>query len=142
MSGSKPYLRKGKYLTPETMWEHFCAYKDEIKSNPMLVHDFVGKDGDSVERKKERPLTMEGYENYLADKNIIQDIGDYLSNNGGDYAEFISVVKRIKRVIRQDQIEGGMCMVYNPAITQRLNNLVEKTENKHEVSEIIIKREG
>jgi hypothetical protein len=34
-----------------------------------------------------------------------------------------------------------MAGIFNPSITQRLNNLVEKTENKHEVSEIKITRD-
>ena len=43
--------------------------------------------------------------------------------------------------IRNNQIEGGMAGIYNPSITQRLNGLVERTENKHEVSEIVVKKE-
>jgi hypothetical protein len=34
-----------------------------------------------------------------------------------------------------------MAGIFNASITQRLNNLVEKTENKHEVSEIKITRD-
>lgn len=142
MPQKKRLTGTNKYLTPAKMWDHFCDYRKDVKDNPKLVHDFVGKDGDSVERKKERPLTYEGFQNYLADQNIIKHIGDYFTNNGGAYKDFIPVCARIRSVIRQDQIEGGMCMVFNPSITQRLNNLVEKTENKHEVTEIIIKHES
>ena len=51
---------------------------------------------------------------------------------------FVPSVRVLRKTIRQDQIEGGMAGVYNPSITQRLNSLVEKTENKHEVNEIKI----
>jgi hypothetical protein len=35
-----------------------------------------------------------------------------------------------------------MAMIYNPSITQRLNRLIEVTENSHEVKEIVIKHES
>jgi hypothetical protein len=128
--------RKGKYHkyieTPEKMWEYFEAYKSTVKDRPILKHDFVGKDADEVERKLERPLTFEGFQNYLADNNIISDVTDYFDNRTKAYDDYVQVCARIKRTIRQDQIEGGMVGIYNPAITQRLNGLVEKTENKNE----------
>jgi hypothetical protein len=125
----------------ETMWAHFTRYIEEAKANPIKVHDFVGKDGHSVYREREKPLTLEGFENWCADQGIIKDLGDYFSNNEGKYTDFIDVCKRIRRRIRQDQIEGGMAGIYNPQITQRLNGLVEKTENVHDVREIIVKEE-
>ena len=133
---------KKKYLTPETLMQHFNAYREEVKADPFQVKDWVGGGGKEVTRLKEKPLTVEGFENYCAEHNIIQDLGEYFSNNEGRYADFIDVCKLIKRIIRQDQIEGGMAGVYHHNITQRLNGLVEKTENKHEVNEIIIKRES
>jgi hypothetical protein len=39
-------------------------------------------------------------------------------------------------MIRNDQIDGGMVGQYNPSITQRLNGLVEKTDNKNENTNI------
>lgn len=140
---TKPGGKNGtKYLTPKSIWQHFVDYKTDIKDNPKLKQDFVGKDANEVERKLERPLTFEGFENWLADKNVICDLGDYSANSDNKYQEFIPVMKRIRRVIREDQIEGGMIGNYNPNITQRINGLVEKTENKHEVSEIVIKHES
>jgi len=122
-------MPKNKYIeTPEKMWEYFLAYKDEVKKNPILVHDFVGKDGESVNRKKERPLTLEGFENYLFINNIITDVSDYFENKEDRYSQYIPICRTIKKIIRQDQIEGGMAGIYNPSITQRLNNLVERQE--------------
>lgn len=132
-------------ITPSEMWGLFVQYRDHIKSNPILKHDFVGKNGDSVERKLERPLTMDGFENFVAEVakgKLGKTLEHYFFNTNKAYESHAEVCKRIRRVIRQDQIEGGMAMIYNPSITQRLNGLVEKTENKHEVSEIIIKHES
>ena len=119
-----------KYIeNPEILWQLFEEYRDGTKNRPILVQDFVGKDGNEVDRKRERPLTFEGFENHCAAKGVIQDLGHYFANTGGKYESFRTICSRIKREIRQDQIEGGMAGIYNPSITQRLNNLVEKVQD-------------
>lgn len=119
--------------TPEIMWQHFENYRKWCAENPIKVHDFVGKDGDEVYRKKQRPLTYEGFCNYLENEGIIIDPVHYFINWEGRYGDFVGICSRIKRVIREDQISGGLAGIYNPSITQRLNNLVEKTEAKDTV---------
>lgn len=114
--------------TPEIMWQLFTEYKEAVKDKPIKVQDFVGKDAIEVDRKKERPLTMDGFQNFLDDKDIISDVTDYFENKEGRYTDFVRICSRIRRNIRQDQIEGGMAGIYNPSITQRLNGLAEKTE--------------
>lgn len=117
--------------SPETMWKLFQDYKDYIKAKPIEVGDWVGGMAIPVDRKKERPLTMEGFENYVADlPDMPMDLGHYFSNLNGAYEDFLAICSRIRRAIRQDQIEGGMAGIYNPSITQRLNGLVERSENK------------
>lgn len=124
-------MGKNKYIeNPEKMWEYFERYKKEVKQDVILVHDFVGKDAEEVYRRKERPLTLEGFENWCADNEIIEDLGHYFANTENRYENYRTICSRIKKVIRQDQIEGGMAGIYNPSITQRLNNLVERTEVK------------
>lgn len=124
-----PVGRPKSIESPEKMWEYFQSYQDSCKNNPIEVQDFVGKDGFEVHRQKERPLTMEGFENHLFDKGIINDIGDYFSNKNEAYSEFSAICRAIRRKIRQDQIEGGMAGIYNPSITQRLNSLKEQSES-------------
>lgn len=114
--------------SPDKLWEYFLKYKESVVKNPVLVHDFVGKDAEEVRREKQRPLTMEGFENWLEDNEIINDLGDYLANTDKRYSEFTTICSRIKRNIRQDQIEGGMTGIYNPSITQRLNGLTDKQD--------------
>lgn len=128
--------------TPEQMLEYFEAYRTEVKSSPIEVKDWVGKDGDAVYREKERPLTMEGFENYLFNNQIISDVSDYFEGKIESYKDFLPICRAIKRMIRQDQIEGGMVGIYNPSITQRLNSLVEKTENKNENKDELTVRLG
>ena len=117
--------------SPEKMWSLFLEYKEYIKRQPIKVGDWVGGMAMPVTREKERPLTLEGFENYVANlPNMPQDLQHYFSNLDGAYEDFLSICSRIRREIRQDQIEGGMAGIYNPSITQRLNGLVDKTENK------------
>lgn len=114
---------------PEIMWTLFEEYRTKVKSDPFIVVDYVGKDAIPVDRKKEKPLTMDGFQNYLDDQGVITDVTDYFENKENRYKDFVRICSRIRREIRQDQIEGGMAGIYNPSITQRLNNLVEKTDN-------------
>lgn len=124
-------MGKPKYIeTPEILWQHFEEYKKETKSKPFLVKDWVGKDALDVYREKERPLTIEGFECWLADKDIIADLSHYFSNYENRYTEYLAICSRVKKAVRQDQIEGGMAGMYNPSITQRLNGLVEKTQTE------------
>lgn len=129
--------------SPEKMWELFVAYKESTKNKPILVQDFVGKDGQEVRRERERPLTMEGFECFVMDNTEIQypDLCHYFSGTDESYKDFFAICTRIRREIRQDQISGGMAGIYNPSITQRLNGLVEKTDAKTEgIQKITIER--
>jgi hypothetical protein len=107
------------------MWELFEQYCAQVKTEAFVVADWVGGQGKEVERKKEKPLTLEGFENYCFRKGVINDLGHYFSNLNDAYVDFLPICARIRKVIRQDQIEGGMAGIYNPSITQRLNNLVD-----------------
>lgn len=135
-------MAKHKYIeTPEKMWELFEQYRAEVKENPFVkveqkkgsVIMAKGFDGsmpaDLVELPLQRPLTMEGFENYLFKQKIITDVSDYFENKDNRYADYIPICRAIKRVIRQDQIEGGMAGIYNPSITQRLNGLTDRQES-------------
>lgn len=115
--------------TPEKLKELFIQYKSWAKSNPILAHDFIGKEGRSDYREKERPLTMEGFENFVAEiPNMPLSLDQYFSNREERYSDFVSICSYVRRIIREDQISGGMAGIYNPSITQRLTGLVDKKE--------------
>lgn len=128
-------MAKAKYIeTPEKLLELFNNYVIEVKSNPRKRHVFVGKDGKSEYELLERPLTMEGFKVYCF--NEIGSIKHYFENRDNSYDEYVPICTHIRDIIRNDQIDGGMVGQYNPSITQRLNGLVEKTENKNENTNI------
>jgi len=123
-------MAKNKYIeTPEILKDYFLAYEKEVKGNPFIIKDWVGKDAEQVNREKERPLTIEGFECWLSEHEIIEDLGDYLANRNNAYSEYSAICSYIRKKTRKDQIEGGMAGIFNPSITQRLNSLVDKTES-------------
>jgi hypothetical protein len=127
---------RGKYIeNPDRMWELFQEYVRDVKSNPRKKNVFVGKDGNKEQEELERPLTMEGFELYVADLGIAKDLGMYFSNYKNIYDEYLTVCSRIKKTIRKDQIEGGMVGQYNASITQRLNGLVEKQQTEVKIEQ-------
>lgn len=114
------------FETSEQIWNAFCEYEKWVKINPRKRMQFVGKDGDKVWEELERPLTLEGFEEYCLEN--YSDVHNYMDNTEGRYEDYKAICSRIKKAIRCDQIEGGLVGQYNPSITQRLNNLVDKTE--------------
>ena len=126
MSAGRPKAFK----SPEELYSYFKEYKDMTKNSPIMVHDFVGKDGLSVYREREQPLTIEGFECFLFEKGVISDLGHYFMNRDHAYDEFVTICSQVKKEVRHDQIKGGMAGIYNPSITQRLNGLVDKTETR------------
>jgi len=142
-------MGKNKYIeTPEKMWEYFCSYRTELKDNPIILVEqkkgstILPKDltnvssetikealSSIVELPAQRPLTLEGFENWCNDNDIISDLSNYFANSDNRYSDYSTICSHIKKEVRSDQIEGGMAGIYNPSITQRLNNLVERQEN-------------
>ena len=123
--------RKGltKYIeTPEKMWDLFTDYKDSVKSNPRIVTEYHGKDGDEKIKPLERPLTLDGFETYCY--NLVGSIEPYLSNREERYTDYVGIITRIRKEIRDDQISGGMVGQYNSNLTARLNGLVDKKETE------------
>lgn len=125
-------MGKNKYIeSPQKLWDLFVAYEKETKKNPILVHDFVGKDGISVRRQRERPLTMEGFEDYVCEHTKITypDLTEYFEGTNESYNDYFPISSRIRRRIRKDQIEGGMAMIYSQSLTARINSLVDKQQH-------------
>jgi hypothetical protein len=112
---------------PEQLRELFDRYKADVKANPRIKSVFGGKEFEERAEPLERPLTLEGFELFCFDQ--VGCVEDYFRNKDKRYEEFSTICTRIRKAIRQDQIEGGMVGQYNPSITQRLNGLTEKVES-------------
>jgi hypothetical protein len=124
--------------TPEKLWQLFEDYKEHVIQNPRTI-DKALQSGKVVKETLRVPLTMEGFELFCIKAG--SDCHHYFDNTEGRYSDYGTICRMIKKAIRQDQIEGGMVGQYNPSITQRLNNLTEKTDvtsNGENINEIKI----
>jgi hypothetical protein len=110
-------MAKQRYISNTRVIMGLLQYKKLVKNNPILVKDWVGKDADQVYKRKKKPLTMEGFENYFTLKEIISDLSHYLCNLDNRYSEYVAICSRIKRNVHQIQIEG--MVGFNPSITQK-----------------------
>lgn len=119
--------------SPEHLLQLFKDYQQFCKDNPIIKEDYVGKDAIRVWRELERPLTFVGFECYLSDMEIIQDLGDYESNRDGRYEEFTTIISRIKKYIKSDQFSGAVVGIYKENIIARALGLADnnKTDNKN-----------
>jgi hypothetical protein len=132
-------MPKPKLLTEDQFIELFLQWKEYIETNPIKKQVFVGKDGRHDYELIPRPYTLEGFLNFAEEK--VCNVHQYFENREGRYSTYVDICTRIKRVIRQNQIENGLAGLYNPSITQRLNNLTEKTDvttNGEAINEIKI----
>ena len=121
---ARPFGTK-KIATPEILWQHFLDYKEWVRNNPILVQDYIGKESQMVYRERQRPLTIEGFECYCFDNDIIGDLSHYFANTHNNYTDFLTICTSIRKAVRNNQIEGGMAGIFNASITQRLNGLTE-----------------
>ena len=132
-------MPKAKMLTEDQFIELFKEWVNYIENNPIKKQVFVGKDGRHDYELIPRPYTLEGFLNFAEEK--IGCVHQYFENRDGRYSTYVDICTRIKRIIRQNQIENGLAGLYNPSITQRLNNLTEKTDvtsNGENINEIKI----
>jgi len=118
-------MAKHKYIkTPDEMLDLFEAYAEETKKNPRIIEKATNK---GIQHEKHYPpLTMAGFEVFCY--KAVGTIEHYFRNSEDAYNEYRGICSHIKKVIRRDQIEGGMVGQYNPSITQRLNSLTEKQD--------------
>lgn len=121
--------------TPERFWELFQEYAEQTKTNPRYKHE-LDKFGNVVAVPLRVPLTIEGFEMYCFNQGVISDLSHYFCNLDNRYTDYVAICTRVRKAVRNDQIEGGMVGQYNPSITQRLNNLVEKMQSDVTISEI------
>jgi len=121
------------FKTPKDLYNAFTKYKVNriLEADKWPKVQYVGKDGERVTDSPVLPLTMDGFEVFCYDTYGVID--QYLKNQDGYYDEFIPICTRIRKEIRDNQITGGMLSQFNASITQRLNNLEEKTATNNKV---------
>jgi hypothetical protein len=122
-------MAKHKYIeTPEKMWEYFLAYVEHENKNPMVKREYVGKDGNEVNTPLQVPITFEGFECYLADNNIIEDLGKYSANTDNAYTEYVTIISRIRKNCFVQNFKGASVGLFNANIIAKKLGLIEKSQ--------------
>jgi hypothetical protein len=118
------------FRTPQEMELAWIAYKEdlEIQSKEWLKVQYVGKEGQRMTDAYKLPLVLEGF--YVFCYKNYGVVKQYFVNTDNMFDEFLTICSHIKEEIRSNQITGGLLGVYNPSITQRLNNLAENTKTE------------
>lgn len=120
-------MAKPKYIeSPYKMWELFEEYRQSTKQSVRRIPKATPKG--ILYEEHTPPLTMVGFETFVADAGVANSIDQYFSNQDGLYDEYMGITTRIRKAIKQDQIEGGMIGQYNSNLTARLNGLTERVD--------------
>jgi len=116
------------FKTPEDLEKAFEEYKEHLKKEALewVKVQYVGAAGMKKEDAFKLPYTMEGFSVFCFKK--YGTIKHYFNNTDEMYNDFCTICSHIKEEIRSNQITGGMLGLYNPSITQRLNNIRENTD--------------
>jgi len=123
-----------KYIeTPEKMWELFCDYVEHERQNPMYKVEYVGRDGETKRTPLETPITFEGFECYLADKGVINDLGHYVANRDNQYTDYVTIITRIRNNCFVHNFKGASVGLFNANLIAKKLGLIEKTENNTNV---------
>ena len=120
-----------KYIkSPKILWELFEEYVKHEKDNPMTKTEYVGRDGNAVTTNLQVPITFVGFEVFLADKGVINDLGDYSANTNGKYEEFSTIITRIRNNCFSQNFKGAAVGLFNPNLIARKLGLVDKKETE------------
>jgi len=123
-------MAKHKYIeTPERLWELFEAYVLHERNNPMSKREYVGKDGIEKDTPLETPITFEGFECYLSDKGVIEDLGQYSANRDEAYSDYVPIITRIRKNCYVHNFKGAAVGMFNANLISRKLGLTEKTDN-------------
>jgi|SRR5690625_2737588 len=123
------------FRNPDELLIAWHDYKKDVEkqSEEWIRVQYVGKNGDRKTDGQKVPYTLEGFKRFC--RNNYGEVEQYFVNQNGYYDDFVSICREIKEEIRENQIVGGLLGFYNPSITQRLNGLVDKQEQKQVVEQ-------
>ena len=114
------------FSSPEILLEEAYKYFEYCDANPLLEHDFVGKDATPVYREKNRVYTWSGLELFLG----VYSLRDYKKNE--EYKDFSQVITHIESIIYTNKFEGASANLFNANIISRDLGLANKEETKNE----------
>lgn len=119
-------MTKLKYVTPEELWNHFADYVEKERTAPWIKIEYAGKDGDQKETPLIVPITFEGFECYLQDKEILSTLCDYSQNRDNAYEDYIPVIARIRNNCFVQNFKGAAVGAFKEGIIGKKLGLAER----------------
>jgi hypothetical protein len=126
-TAKNPVGRPPEIKTPAMLWDLFLQYIEYNKANPFYVNDFKGNPPESVEIRKDKPLTIVGFEDFLGVgiKWFEQFKGsDTVKNN----PEFSSIITRVEASCYNHKFSGAAAGIFNANIIARDLGLADKRD--------------
>lgn len=122
--------RERIFTTPDILWDAACEYFEYVQNNPLLEHDFVGKDAIEVDKRKMRAMTLAGLCLYLDVNTVYFNQFEYsLEGKDDDVSkEYSKVIARIRDVIWTQKFEGAAAGLLNANLISRELGIADKTE--------------
>jgi hypothetical protein len=126
---------KEKYIkTPDELWNLFENYVKHEADSPMFKVEYVGKEGEQVNTALMVPITFEGFECYLADLDIIQDLGDYSMDKDERYSEYATIITRVRKNCFVQNFKGAAVGLFNANLVAKKLGLVDKQDIKQSIT--------
>lgn len=106
---------------PDKLWESACDYFEAVESNPLRAAELVKYQGEAKVKfvPKMRPMTIDGLCNFCGISN--ETWFQYAKKE-----QFLDVVKRVERIMRDQKFAGAAAELLNSSIIARDLGLVDK----------------
>lgn len=119
-------MAKTKYIkTPEQLWELFEKYQQSLQILKIpQSHVKLGV----VYLEVKEPMTFEGFECWLADNDIIQDLSHYSANTDSAYEEYRTIITRIRKNIYSHNFNRAAVGLYKENLIARQLGMADKVQ--------------
>lgn len=117
--------RKPIFATPDDLWGACCEYFAWVEDNPLYEMKAFAYQGAVIQEPvaKMRAMTLDGLQIYL--DVCVQTWANYRAN-----PDFLEVVTRVERVIRDQKFTGAAADLLNPNIIARDLGLKDSSETE------------
>lgn len=122
--------REKLFTKPEILLEACLEYFQYCDENPLVEHDYTGKDAKSVMKFKLRAYTWAGLEVFLG----ITDDGLRNYRKNDKYKDFFGVITYIEKIMWNQKFTGAAAGMLNANIIARDLGLTEKVSNEVSMS--------
>lgn len=115
------------FFDPDFLWMAACEYFESVDARTWDAKDWVGKDAKEVKRQHLTPYTLSGLCLFLdVNPGYLTEFKESAAYR--EDVQFSVIIARIENIIRTQQLEGAMTGFFNPMLTAKLCELVDKKD--------------